>query len=61
MIVNGYAAKTRKKIGAKAKSVNRRRIRIGPLTKRATGLAPAPKGKTDRQLIEEALIDRFGL
>jgi len=33
---------------------------IGPLTRSATGLAHAPRGKTDRQLLEDALLERYG-
>jgi len=32
-----------------------------PLTRRATGLIRLPRGKADRQLIEEALAERYGL
>jgi len=35
--------------------------RIAPLTRKAIGLAKLPKNKTDRQLIEEALAERYGL
>ena len=34
-------------------------IPIGPITRRATGLAKVPAGKSYRELIEEALIDRY--
>ena len=30
----------------------------GPLTRKATGLAKLPAGKSDRQLLEEALADK---
>lgn len=30
----------------------------GPLTRRATGLAKLPAGKSDRELIEDALAER---
>jgi hypothetical protein len=33
----------------------------GPLTRKATGLARVPAGKTDRQLLEDALAERYGL
>lgn len=35
--------------------------RVAPLTRKAIGLAKLPKNKTDRQLIEEALAERYGL
>jgi hypothetical protein len=34
---------------------------IGPLTRQATGLAKVPPNKTDRQLIEEALAEKYGI
>jgi hypothetical protein len=34
------------------------KIEIGPLTRRATGLAKLPPGKTDRELLVEALIEK---
>lgn len=34
--------------------------RLGPLTRKATGLVKLPGGKTDRQLIESALAQRYG-
>jgi hypothetical protein len=33
---------------------------IGPLTRKATGVIGIPKGKTERQLIEEALSEKYG-
>jgi hypothetical protein len=36
-------------------------IPIGPITRQATGLVKLPDGKTDRELIEEALMDKYGL
>jgi len=33
---------------------------IGPITKRARGLVKLPSDKTDRQLIEAALLARYG-
>jgi hypothetical protein len=35
--------------------------RIGPLTRKAAGIISLPKGKTDRQLMEDALSERHGL
>ena len=34
---------------------------ISPLVKQMTGLATAPEGKTDRELIEEALAEKYDL
>lgn len=33
---------------------------LGPLTRRASGMIKGPKGKSDRRLLEEALIDKHG-
>lgn len=33
----------------------------GPVTRRATGLVTLPEGKSDRELLEEALGERHGL
>lgn len=33
----------------------------GPLSRQATGLAKVPKGKSDRELLEEALSEKYGL
>jgi Family of unknown function (DUF6364) len=35
--------------------------KIGPLTRKATGLAKLPKGKSDREILEEALMEKYGL
>jgi hypothetical protein len=35
--------------------------RVGPLTQKASGVISLPKGKTDRQLIEDVLSERYGL
>ena len=35
------------------------KIKIGPLTRKATGLAKFPPGKTDRELLEEAIADMY--
>jgi len=37
-----------------------KRLKPGPMTRKAIGLAKLPSNKTDRQLIEEALAERFG-
>ncbi|MCC6581544.1 MAG: hypothetical protein IT440_14000, partial [Phycisphaeraceae bacterium] len=36
------------------------RLKLGPMTRRAIGLAKLPANKTDRQLIEDALAERYG-
>jgi hypothetical protein len=35
--------------------------KIGPLTRRATGLLKLPRNKTARHVLEEALLERYGL
>ena len=39
----------------------RRDEELPPLTKKLSGILPNPKGKSDRQLIEDALLDKHGL
>lgn len=39
----------------------KRSIPIGPLTRKATGLVKLPEGKTDRELITEALMEKYGI
>ena len=34
---------------------------IGPLTRKASGLVSLPKGKTGRKVLEEALLEKYGL
>lgn len=36
-------------------------IRPGPLTRKATGLIRLPAGKSDRELIEDALAEKYDL
>jgi hypothetical protein len=33
--------------------------KIGPVTRRLTGIAKAPRGKNNRQLIEDAILQRY--
>jgi Family of unknown function (DUF6364) len=33
--------------------------RIGPITRRLTGIAKPPRGKSDRQLLQDALVRRY--
>ena len=35
------------------------KIKIGPTTRRATGLVKLPSARTDRSLVEEALADEY--
>ena len=35
------------------------KIKIGPIARRATGLVKFPSGKTDRELLEDALADQY--
>lgn len=37
-----------------------RNRRSAPLTRKAIGLVKLPKSKSDRELIEEAMIERYG-
>jgi hypothetical protein len=34
--------------------------RLGPLTRRALGLAKLPAGKPDREVLEDALMEKYG-
>jgi hypothetical protein len=34
---------------------------IGPLTREASGLVTLPKGKTYREVLEDALLEKYGL
>lgn len=34
--------------------------RLGPVTRKALGMASLPPGKSDRELLEEALMERHG-
>lgn len=34
---------------------------IGPLTRKATGLARLPRGKSDRGLLADALAEKYGI
>ncbi len=55
--VSAMVASYVKTVGAKRKS----RIPIAPIARKATGIVKLPKGKSDRDLITEALMDRYGL
>ena len=37
------------------------RPRLGPITRRATGLVRLPRGKSDRELIADALSEKYGI
>jgi hypothetical protein len=38
-----------------------RPIKIGPITRRATGIAKWPAGKEYKELLEEALMEKYGI
>ncbi|MBL8809532.1 MAG: hypothetical protein JNM43_05100 [Planctomycetaceae bacterium] len=40
---------------------DRKRPRIGAAAKKATGLIQVPEGKSDRDVLEEALLEKYGL
>ena len=40
---------------------DRERERLGPVTKRATGLIKLPKGKTEKDVLSDALAEKHGL
>ncbi len=44
-----------------AKRRPRQHEELPPVTRRLTGMISAPEGKTDRELVEEALLDKHGL
>jgi hypothetical protein len=33
---------------------------LGPITRKASGIARLPTGRSDRDLLEDALLDRYG-
>jgi len=35
--------------------------KLGPLARKASGLAAAPSNKPDREVLEEALLEKYGL
>jgi hypothetical protein len=34
---------------------------IGPLTRKATGIITLPKGRSDKEVLEDALLEKHGL
>lgn len=34
---------------------------LGPLTRKASGMIVLPKGRSDRQIVEDALLEKYGL
>lgn len=34
---------------------------LGPLTRKATGMIALPKGRSERQVLEEALLEKHGM
>ncbi|MGA2583535.1 MAG: DUF6364 family protein [Tepidisphaeraceae bacterium] len=47
-------------IRALAEGPSQRGDKVGPITRRVTGIARARNGKSDRQLIEDSLLERHG-
>lgn len=39
----------------------RRRPRIGPITRKATGIIKLPPGKSEQELLEDALAEKHGV
>ena len=39
---------------------SKKKMEIGPLTKKATGLVKLPPDKSDRELLQEALEEKYG-
>ncbi len=37
------------------------KIEIGPVTRSLSGIVSLPEGKSDRELIEEALMEKYGI
>ena len=37
------------------------RGKVGPLTRKASGLAKLPEGKDDKELLADALADKYGV
>ncbi|HOX08785.1 MAG TPA: DUF6364 family protein [Planctomycetota bacterium] len=42
-------------------SERRKKEQPGPITRKATGLVKLPRGKSDRDLIADALAERYGM
>jgi hypothetical protein len=38
-----------------------REIKLGPITRKATGIAKWPAGKEYKELLEEALMEKYGI
>lgn len=36
-------------------------IQLGPLTRKMTGIIKLPRGKSDRDVLTEALMDKYGV
>jgi hypothetical protein len=47
-IIRGMAKRTRSEIP------------IGPIARKATGIVKLPKGKSDREILTEALMEKYG-
>ena len=46
-------------LGAVARSDDDREIALGPVTLQATGVVRLPRKRSDRQLVEDALGDKY--
>ncbi|MCY2927134.1 MAG: DUF6364 family protein [Planctomycetota bacterium] len=44
-----------------ATQARRKPFKVGPITRKATGLVRLPSDKSDRDLITEALMEKYGL
>lgn len=42
-------------------AARRKPFKVGPITRKATGLVRLPSDKSDRDLITEALMEKYGL
>jgi hypothetical protein len=47
-------------LSALAASTERNPPALGPVTRKASGIVRLPQGRTDRELVEAALEDRYG-
>jgi hypothetical protein len=40
---------------------NKTEAKLGPLTRKMTGIIKLPRGKSDRDILTEALMDKYGV
>jgi hypothetical protein len=55
---NGGSAPSSRKLARKQPLPQ---IPVGPLARQASGIIKLPPGKTDREVLEEALLEKYGL